>query len=260
MAAGGRFVRIRVTDTGLGMEEQALPHLFEPFFTPNPPAARGKGLTMSSVYGVVKQSGGFIWAESRVNKGTSVTILLPPLEPSTRRQQTRAIPKSPLGRPSACCWSRIQMPFGRRSRECWSGTVSRSPPQAPRKRRSSSPERSASTCLLTDVALPGHSGPELATRFQRGLARNSGHLHVRLQRQLHRPPRPRHTAVVPSEAVSRADVGRPDPRNARVGPGSGGQRPGRFRQLRHRLAAAPPRASTAVGSFLGNRHRRIIDG
>ncbi len=74
----GRFVRILVADTGVGIDDKTLPHLFEPFFGTKTQWG-GTGLGLSSVYGIIKQSGGFIWVESQVGKGTRVTILLPPV-------------------------------------------------------------------------------------------------------------------------------------------------------------------------------------
>jgi signal transduction histidine kinase/CheY-like chemotaxis protein len=73
----GRFVRLQFTDSGAGIEEHSLPHVFEPFFTPG--GSRGDGLDLPSVYGVVKQNGGFIWIDSQAGQGTRITILLPPL-------------------------------------------------------------------------------------------------------------------------------------------------------------------------------------
>jgi signal transduction histidine kinase/ActR/RegA family two-component response regulator len=75
----GRFVRIQMVDTGAGIEEQALPHLFEPFFSTKTQWG-GTGLGLSSVYGIIKQSGGFIWVDSQIGQGTRITILLPPVE------------------------------------------------------------------------------------------------------------------------------------------------------------------------------------
>ncbi len=86
--ASGPYVRIQLTDTGAGIAENALPHVFEPFFAPK--NGRGDGLDLPSVYGVVKQSGGFIWFDSRVEHGTRVTILLPPLGVSQPRSEGSA--------------------------------------------------------------------------------------------------------------------------------------------------------------------------
>lgn len=89
----GRYARLRLRDTGVGIEEQAIPHLFEPFYAPDG-VLRGGGLELSSVYGVVKQSGGFIWVDSRINEGTTVTILLPPVDVSAHVSSTMS-PQQP---------------------------------------------------------------------------------------------------------------------------------------------------------------------
>jgi signal transduction histidine kinase len=73
----GQFVRLQFTDSGTGLDENALPHLFEPSFSGDGDIKPTR-LALSSVYGIVKQSGGFIWADSRVGRGTRITILLPP--------------------------------------------------------------------------------------------------------------------------------------------------------------------------------------
>lgn len=79
--ASGQFVRLQVADSGPGIEEHSLPHVFEPFFSTG--TSRGSGLDLPSVYGVVKQNGGFIWVDSQVGHGTRVTILLPQLQSAT---------------------------------------------------------------------------------------------------------------------------------------------------------------------------------
>jgi PAS domain S-box-containing protein len=72
----GNFVRLDVMDTGCGMDEGVLKHIFEPFFTTKE-VGRGTGLGLSTVYGIVKQHGGWMEVESVVGKGSSFHVFLP---------------------------------------------------------------------------------------------------------------------------------------------------------------------------------------
>ncbi len=77
----GEYVRLVVSDTGIGIEPELLHKVFEPFFTTK--GAHGTGLGLSTVYGIVKQSGGFIWVDSQVGAGTTFTVDLPVTGAST---------------------------------------------------------------------------------------------------------------------------------------------------------------------------------
>jgi signal transduction histidine kinase len=71
----GSYVELSVGDTGVGMSEEVQEHLFEPFFTTK--GDQGTGLGLSTVYGIVRQSGGRIIVNTAPNKGTTFDIFLP---------------------------------------------------------------------------------------------------------------------------------------------------------------------------------------
>jgi signal transduction histidine kinase/ActR/RegA family two-component response regulator len=160
----GRYVLLAVSDSGIGMSREVLDRIFDPFFTTKA-KGRGTGLGLASVYGTVKQSGGWIWAYSEVGSGTTFTIHFPAL-PSTA-----ASPDAPPV--AAASWARLPasvlmvededaiLRLGVRTlEEVGVGSViSASSVRAARERL----DRLASLDLLvTDVVLPDGTGRTIA--------------------------------------------------------------------------------------------------
>lgn len=80
------YIRLSVTDTGRGMSPDEIAHIFEPFFFPGEKRSNGNGLELATVYGMVKQNGGYILTNSRPGYGTTFTMYFPRAESAVNRE------------------------------------------------------------------------------------------------------------------------------------------------------------------------------
>ena len=162
----GDWVVLSVTDTGAGMDEATRVRVFEPFFTTKEPG-KGTGLGLSTVYGIVKQSNGFISVSSQLGVGTKFEIFLPPVSgvgdvidlgasaPSTQRGTETILlveDEEPVRALARRCLEengyRVLVASGPREAEEMAGKFA-----------------GTIHLLLTDVVMPGDSGHDLARRL-----------------------------------------------------------------------------------------------
>jgi PAS domain S-box-containing protein len=94
----GRYVRIACIDNGLGIDPETLNHIFEPFYTTKK-RGKGTGLGLSTAYGIVKQSGGYIYADSAPGHGTTIEFFMPVVDESEEPEEhhEEAIPETAGG-------------------------------------------------------------------------------------------------------------------------------------------------------------------
>jgi nitrogen-specific signal transduction histidine kinase/ActR/RegA family two-component response regulator len=164
----GVYAAVTVSDTVTGMSAEAKAHVFEPFFTTKE-AGKGTGLGLSTVYGIVKQSGGFIWVYSELGKGTSFKIYIPRVD---QAEEHPGAPKPtaevPTGTETVLLTEDEQdvREIAREFLESGGYKVveAKDASEAVQLARQ---HNGAIDLLVTDMVMPGMTGQELAVQLQR---------------------------------------------------------------------------------------------
>ncbi len=162
----GRYVRLRVSDTGTGMDREVLARVFEPFFSTKPKGS-GTGLGLATVYGIVTRAGGYAQVYSEPGLGTTVSALLPVTEEKSRPAGGPAAAPVPgrgetvlLVEDEESLWQLTRRILTRNGyRVCAASTPAAAISKA-------SDQRQPIDLLLTDVVMPDMLGNEVAAQVR----------------------------------------------------------------------------------------------
>jgi CheY-like chemotaxis protein len=163
----GQYVLLAVTDTGHGMDAQTKARIFEPFFTTKE-QGRGTGLGLATVYGIVKQSGGFIWVESEPAKGARFEVYFPRVDEGEESLPSEEIAATPVRRRKTVLVVEDEEGVRELASEFLESagytvlTARHGTEALAIAERSEDPIH----LLITDVVMPKMRGPELAKRLK----------------------------------------------------------------------------------------------
>jgi two-component system cell cycle sensor histidine kinase/response regulator CckA len=163
----GPYIQLVVTDSGTGMDAETQAHIFEPFFTTKE-KGKGTGLGLATVYGIVKQSGGFIWVYSELGKGTSFKVYLPRLDqPEDHIGAPHKFLELPVGTETVLLTEDEQdvREIAREFLESGGYRVIEAKDGAEAMALAAR-HRGGIQLLVTDMVMPGMTGQELAVKLQ----------------------------------------------------------------------------------------------
>ena len=213
----GDYVMLAISDTGVGMDAETQAHIFEPFFTTK--GLKGTGLGLSTVYGIVKQSEGYIWVYSEAGKGTTFKIYLPRFSATGEAlapQPALAATEQPSPGHETILLVEDEENLRRLARQSLEnqGYTVIDAPDGAAAIQISQAHKGPIHLLLTDVIMPGMNGRELANQRFSDSARDESAVHVGLHGEPHWPQRhagrghhPAPEALYPSRAESKSAGG-----------------------------------------------------
>jgi two-component system, cell cycle sensor histidine kinase and response regulator CckA len=164
----GKYVLLAVSDTGTGMDAETQAHIFEPFFTTKE-QGKGTGLGLATVYGVVKQSGGFIWVYSELGKGTTFKIYLPRVDEPAASIPRIHIPANLARGTETALLAEDEQDVREVAREFLesAGYTVLEAVGGDAALEASAAHSGPIDLLITDMVMPGMSGQELARKMRK---------------------------------------------------------------------------------------------
>ncbi len=164
----GRFASLSVTDTGLGMDQETQSHVFEPFFTTKA-QGEGTGLGLATSYGIIKQSGGFIFVDSEPGQGTTFRIYLPRIDAAAQPEEREKPRAATAGGTETVLLVEDQPGVRALLRQALeqNGYAVLEAGNGSEALECSRQHRGSIELLLTDLVMPKMGGPEVAAQLSR---------------------------------------------------------------------------------------------
>ena len=165
-AKPGEYACLSVTDSGTGIDSETIAHIFEPFFTTKE-LGKGTGLGLATVYGIVKQSGGYVWVDSEPGKGAAFQVFLPRVAQIADSPAVRPYLDENLRGSETILLVEDAEPLRKLAASFLSshGFKVLSAPDAEEALKIAAAHAGAIQLLVTDVVMPGQNGRVLAGRL-----------------------------------------------------------------------------------------------